>query len=345
MHEARLTWVYIGPCPQQARAHGAHRDAMVQYITSAAAWFWRAMAEPVYEGTEKRLELVFGSRTPQSQRRRGRAHWDALLREIGAHVLDHASTQSFDAYLLSESSLFVYTDRVIILTCGQCRPFAALAVLSRESVPPEGVEYTRVPFMAPALQPHPHRSFGDECTALQEILRQAKLERLTTAETNGGDAWHCFHAGDATATGRVACYMYGVAATAEAACRQLTAAGLFGAADPSACILHTHAFVPAGFSLNGAAEHGAAYWTMHVTPERGCSYVSLETNATMLGPGAARRLVGICAPERAVLVCTSADVDHAGDAHAPPHYTAMQCTRTASASVCVWTRATDSVGR
>ena len=297
-------------------------------------------ADDTYEGTEKRLELIFPPGTLPSQRCLGRAYWDTVLCSIGAVVLHNTPTQYFDAYLLSESSLFVYEDRIILLTCGRCRPFEAMAMLATGRTPPEGVEYTRVPFMAPALQPHPHRAFGDECVALQKLLHEAGLggliltEPSRAVEANHEDEWHCFRAGRATATCRVACYMYGIADTAETACTQLTAAALFGAADPSACILHTHAFEPAGFSVNGAAEHGTAYWTMHVTPEQACSYASFETNAMPLAADAIAHVVRLFAPRRAVLVWAQA-----GDVcvDVPRGYTASW-TRDARAGVCVWTR-------
>ena len=340
-------------------------------------------ADDTYEGTEKRLELIFRPGTQQSQRCLSRAYWDTVLCSIGAVVLHNAPTQYFDAYLLSESSLFVYEDRIILLTCGRCRPFEALATLATGRIPPEGVEYTRVPFMAPELQPHPHRAFRDECVALQNLLHEAGLGGLlatlsshsnvadheeewhcfragraaatsrvacpmygiadtavtactqsTAAGLGGEEEWHCFRAGRAASTSRVACYMYGIADTAETACTQLTAAALFGAADPSACILHTHAFEPAGFSVNGAAEHGTAYWTMHVTPERACSYASFETNAMPLAADAIAHVVRLLAPRRAVLVWAQA-----GDVcmDVPRGYTASW-TRDARAGVCVWTR-------
>ena len=338
-------------------------------------------ADDMYEGTEKRLELIFPTGTQQSQRCLSRAYWDTVLCSIGAVVLHNAPTQYFDAYLLSESSLFVYEDRIILLTCGRCRPFEALATLAAGCTRPEGVEYTRVPFMAPALQPHPHRAFRDECVALQNVLEEAGLGGLITTEpcraiepdhedqrhcSRPGraaatsrvacymygiadtaetaacraiepdleDKWHCFRAGRAASTCRVACYMYGIADTAETACTQLTAAALFGAADPSACILHTHAFEPAGFSVNGAAQHGAAYWTMHVTPERACSYASFETNAMPLAADAIAHVVRLFEPRRAVLVWAQA-----GDVcmDVPRGYTASW-TRDARAGVCVWTR-------
>ena len=42
-------------------------------------------------------------------------------------------------------------------------------------------------------------------------------------------------------------------------------------------VVHDHLFDPCGYSMNGVANKDR-YWTIHITPEAHCSYVSFETN-------------------------------------------------------------------
>jgi hypothetical protein len=49
--------------------------------------------------------------------------------------------------------------------------------------------------------------------------------------------------------------------------------------DSEGIVVHDHLFDPCGYSMNGAASKNR-YWTIHITPEAHCSYVSFETNIT-----------------------------------------------------------------
>jgi S-adenosylmethionine decarboxylase len=47
-----------------------------------------------------------------------RNHWSDIIALLNGSILLHTPEEKFDAYLISESSLFVYADRIAILTCG-----------------------------------------------------------------------------------------------------------------------------------------------------------------------------------------------------------------------------------
>jgi S-adenosylmethionine decarboxylase len=47
--------------------------------------------------------------------------------------------------------------------------------------------------------------------------------------------------------------------------------------DAEGVVVHDHLFDPCGYSMNGVASKNC-YWTIHITPEAHCSYVSFETN-------------------------------------------------------------------
>ena len=77
------------------------------------------MATPsFFEGPEKKLEMVV---TPEhrSLRSLGDEVWRRVVEAAGAQVLSSLCNEECDAYLLSESSLFVYDDWFVMITCGQ----------------------------------------------------------------------------------------------------------------------------------------------------------------------------------------------------------------------------------
>ncbi|KAG0483429.1 hypothetical protein HPP92_011513 [Vanilla planifolia] len=74
-----------------------------------------------FEGFEKRLELHFScSEGPLGLGLRllSTESLDRILSTVHCSIVSAVSNARFDAYVLSESSLFVYPEKVIIKTCG-----------------------------------------------------------------------------------------------------------------------------------------------------------------------------------------------------------------------------------
>jgi hypothetical protein len=123
---------------------------------------------PGFEGPEKKIELDFlvSAEFPEGLRRISVDDWKIVLAEINCSILSQISSASCDAYILSESSLFVFPHKVIIKTCGQitllkCIPLLleygkrVLAIESRMS-------FTRRNLLFPDQQLSPHTSFDEE---------------------------------------------------------------------------------------------------------------------------------------------------------------------------------------
>uniref|UniRef100_J3M3V4 Uncharacterized protein n=1 Tax=Oryza brachyantha TaxID=4533 RepID=J3M3V4_ORYBR len=84
------------------------------------------MASSGFEGFEKRLELVFtlpvgGGGVQHGLRLMPVEALREVLDEAQCTVVSAAGNAAFDAYVLSESSLFVYPGRVVLKTCGTTR--------------------------------------------------------------------------------------------------------------------------------------------------------------------------------------------------------------------------------
>ncbi len=68
-----------------------------------------------FEGAEKKLEMVISSSVGDL---RGK-DWPVMVTKAGAQILSKMTSPDCDAYLLSESSLFVWKNRLTMITCGQ----------------------------------------------------------------------------------------------------------------------------------------------------------------------------------------------------------------------------------
>ena len=80
-----------------------------------------------FEGPEKTLEVVFrddrGSHN--GLRSLSRSQLDDLCNKAKCTILSQLSNAHMDAYVLSESSLFIFENRLIMKTCGTTTPLVS----------------------------------------------------------------------------------------------------------------------------------------------------------------------------------------------------------------------------
>lgn len=233
-----------------------------------------------FEGAEKKFEIIVRQ---AAFRQRPAEFWNRLVELAEAKILSKISNEVCDAYLLSESSLFVWDERVTMITCGGTTLARALMFLI-ESVPAEGVEfliYERKNEFFPQQQA---TDFHDDVEQIKRRLK-GKAFRFGAADQHHLHLFHLdrpFRAQGADTTLEILMYdLQGPAAdvfnggqTIERV-RQLTKVDqIFPGFQ-----IDDYLFNPCGYSLN--AIRGNEYYTIHVTPEDVASYVSFETNVRM----------------------------------------------------------------
>ena len=91
---------------------------------------------PIFEGSEKRLEVHFSSADPSGASTCGlraidRSTLDALMELAACEIVSCTSNAYLDSYVLSESSLFVYPQTWILKTCGTTKLLNCLKVRLR----------------------------------------------------------------------------------------------------------------------------------------------------------------------------------------------------------------------
>lgn len=320
------TVAYVEPPPQQPYDDDDSSGELREY-------------NGLFEGPEKTLEVMFRKIVPhgiqvscpaddesclsdgsgsagQPIRRVGlrtleRTDLDRICARARCTILSCVSNRYLDAYVLSESSLFVYPYMIVLKTCGTTtllRCVATLIELGRKvGLEIDWLGYNRKNFSFPSDQMFPHGSFHQEMEYLYS--HRNLCERL---DGNGytlgpvtGDHWFVFVADKTkracweTDTDRVLNLMMfdideDVArkfyydqyeartgpeetddeATLRISQEQTKAAGIDELV-PGATI-DPRAFEPCGYSMNAVLFH--SYSTMHITPEEGSSYASFETN-------------------------------------------------------------------
>ncbi|KAJ1982482.1 spermidine resistance protein [Dimargaris xerosporica] len=285
-----------------------------------------------FEGPEKLLEVWFEPSdrcvepgAAKTSSRPGllvvpQACWERMLDMVHCKILHTLSNQHVDAYLLSESSMFVYPHKLILKTCGTTTLLLAVPELLKIAqdycrfCAVWRLFYSRKNFMFPDRQPHPHQDWNDEVAFLDRCFKGGSAYKV--GRTNG-DHWYLYlttpgsqpkilgagpstdsvpdlpHDRDITVEilmtdldpAATACY-YEASHTASngAPLDPLVGGKKIEAATGIDRIYpdaQTDSFL---FSPCGFSLNGLAgkhYFTIHVTPEPECSYASFETNLAL----------------------------------------------------------------
>lgn len=249
-----------------------------------------------YEGTEKLLEVWFtrsDNRNEQCDLRKiQRPAWESLLKFARCEILSMRRTEHLDGYVLSESSMFVYKDRIIMKTCGRTtllNCIEPLLYLAKEIAGFDeilDVFYSRKNFMRPELQDQSHSSFDREIEILDNEFQVGSAYCLGKVNR---DCWYLYtlhpekgvSAPDQTLElimvdlddKMMSIFTRAGSSSAREATQKSGIDRLFHNLQ-----VDDFLFEPCGYSMNGFLRSGH-YVTIHVTPEVDFSYVSFETNA------------------------------------------------------------------
>ncbi|OQR86437.1 S-adenosylmethionine decarboxylase proenzyme [Achlya hypogyna] len=253
-----------------------------------------------FEGPEKNLEVDLNRAVgdnPLGLRALTRGQIDALLDAAKCTILSKVSNESLDAYVLSESSLFVYPHKMLIKTCGTTTLLKALPLLTEYirqlGMSVDKVRYSRKNFLLPDDQLFPHTSFSTEVEYLNDFFPNgaAHVFGPINADHWYSYVWDVHEHGEPVTNNSGAANEHTVHVLMQDMSEDAAAAffkrdnGWDGAtmseksgirALAPGAIMDAFAFEPCGYSMN--AIDGPAYSTIHITPESHCSYASYETN-------------------------------------------------------------------
>eukprot|EP00300_Choanocystis_sp_HF-7_P005142 c13908_g1_i1.p1 GENE.c13908_g1_i1~~c13908_g1_i1.p1 ORF type:complete len:353 (+),score=71.85 c13908_g1_i1:34-1059(+) len=305
------------------------------------------MADDVclFEGVEKTLVVGFSlphdhTKTPNNLRSLSKETWVTILAECGCTILGEIHSDKMDAYLLSESSLFVFETKCIFKTCGRTKLLTAVGMLQDLALFLDArvsfVNFCRSSFMYPSLQPSPHTSFADEIDFLACQLNTSR-ESLGVFESSskhhtGESSWYmCIFDPMSKIPSSSAlhrswwpretvielrmhdlpshitnCFIYSNRFSPESQSLRTQMLSLLPEFQ-----IDEYDFQPCGYSFN-ALKQGGYYATVHVTPETSGSYISFETNfggSLFAAKKTVARLLQLLEPSTAVVVLFAEDRD------------------------------------
>lgn len=234
-----------------------------------------------FEGSEKKFEVIVGPQAG-SLRERDRKFWESVVKCSNAEIIGELKSTSCTAYLLSESSLFVWDDRITMITCGETTLVNAAEYFIREvgEQHTEMLVFQRKNEFQSQLQ---KSSFFDDEERLQKLMSGRSFcfgyrhehHNLLFASNK------LFRPQEEETTLELLMYdidpkLLEVLVDPET-CQQSTRKVLELESILSDFELNDFCFEPFGYSLNALC--GETYATIHITPQKQSSYISYETNA------------------------------------------------------------------
>jgi len=244
-------------------------------------------------------------------RKLARNDLDRICSRARCTILSSVSNQYLDAYVLSESSLFIYPYLLVLKTCGTTtllRCIGTLIELGRKlGLEIDWVGYSRKNFNFPGDQAFPHQSFHQELDYLyshKSLCKRLDGDGYTLGPVTD-DHWFVFVADQTIRSGGIQedndrvlnimmfdideevakifyydAYENNVESESKAdEVKRIRSAQTSDAGIDKLCpgsVIDARAFEPCGYSMNAILFR--SYSTMHITPEAGSSYASFETN-------------------------------------------------------------------
>jgi len=219
-------------------------------------------------------------------------------------IVSNISNEYADSYLLSESSLFVYPYKVMMKTCGTTTLLKCLSKME-EYAKARGTEieyamFSRKNYNFPHRQKVPHCSFEMEIKTLEKQFGEEGQSYVFGPRIEGYDEEYVYvYKKDKEETknnrsvvesrGSFEMMMSQLDETvmqkfhrnehfvdAKTTTKEVGLADIIPELETDEVM-----FDPCGYSVNGLSRNEGSYFTVHITPESHCSFVSFETNSSV----------------------------------------------------------------
>lgn len=243
-----------------------------------------------FEGPEKNLQVIF-SNCSSSLLEISKDYWEKMLQGINCSIISQKSNHKCTAYILSESSLFVFKDRVILKTCGTIPLLLSIddiiEIGKLKGLKAAAVLYWRKNFIHPERQLSPHNSFLSEVKFLDSRFGKFNSSKIRCGPYSQ-DHWYFYYVELENKNKFRPVFptfelkMHEIHPkisdnfVIEYSDKENEAIKNVRDIIPNA-LIDEFFFDPCGYSMNALFGNTEEYETIHITPEHRCSYVSFES--------------------------------------------------------------------
>jgi len=226
----------------------------------------------MFEGSEKKIEIIFSK---DNLLEKSASFWKKILKTARAEVLSQMTSPHIHAYLLSESSLFLWKNRLVLITCGQTLLSEAFIKILK-AFPKDSVDLY---FFQRKNEFFPYNQKSSFYKDLEKIEKpiSGKAYRFGSLHNHHFFLFHNeAHYHSPTPDQTLEILFYDSKTIKNTSKKTITSLKKSLAKIFKGFKIQDHFFKPSGYSLNAIKEE--LYYTIHITPEEAFFYISFETN-------------------------------------------------------------------
>lgn len=238
-----------------------------------------------FEGSEKKVQIIVNESQLSLLTDIADSFWHDLVKSSGAKILSSIENSQSKAFLLSESSLFIWPHKLLLITCGTTQLIKAIEFFinefSLQAI--EQIQYQRKNEYFSYAQPS---CFSQDIQVLRQYVSGAAY-RFGAVDSHHNYLFHQDNEYKVKVSDKsyeIVAYHISHSASKLLTHGELTANeirtlfqidGLF----PGFSI-NDHVFHPFGYSLNGIKND--KFFTVHITPQAESSYISVSANFDLI---------------------------------------------------------------
>lgn len=262
-----------------------------------------------FEGSEKKVQIIVNDQKLSLLHDIDDSFWHELVTSCGAKVLSTITNNNCKALLLSESSLFIWSNKILLITCGTTQLVKAIEYFVNEHTLDaiEQILYQRKNEYFAHAQPS---CFSQDINKLRQYSL-GKAYRFGALDAHHNYLFHQennFKAKKSDKNYEIVAYHISDSASKLLTDGKLTASEIRGLFHIDELFPHfaidDHVFHPFGYSLNGINK--GEFFTIHITPQAESSYISVSANFDLIT--LLPQLISILAP-RTIDIITSNEFD------------------------------------